>query len=133
MEQHEVWRGYSQDVVVSRCSSFHFSLPVLWHGPSIGCIPFGGGVCFGGQEGSNVSAIDELLCISGSSETVQMPSSFFRQLLLKRLRGPDQRQPPCTAAESYPCNYAHLHTGRRLLLEAPLASSLPGEKLRSHS
>lgn len=119
----------------SGCSGFSLlflpscSFALLCHGPSVGCSPF---QSFRRQEGCNASAVAELIYLSCSSDIVQMPSSDLTQLLLNGLRGPDQRQPPCTAAESYPCECACLHMERGLLLKGPSASSLPGEELRSH-
>lgn len=79
-----------------------------------------------------MSMVAELIYINCSSEMVQMPPSCLMQLLLNRLRGPDQRQPPYIAAESCPCECACLHMETGLLLNGPLASSLPGKKLRNH-
>lgn len=127
-------------VLRSGCSGFSLlflpscSFPLLCHGLSMGCCPFqgGGGSCSGRQEGCNVSAVSELICTSCSSEMVQMLPSYLMQLLLNGLGGPDQRQPPCSAAESYPCGHAHLHTEGGLFLNGPSATSLPWEKLRNH-
>lgn len=109
-----------------------FCFALSWAFRGLLSLPEWRGGCFRRQEGCNASAVAELIYLSCSSDIVQMPSSDLTQLLLNGLRGPDQRQPPCTAAESYPCECACLHMERGLLLKGPPASSLPGEELRSH-